>query len=75
MEERTDTQKRLIRAHLLSGHSLTQAEAYANFSCFRLASRIHDLKEEGMNIKRTMETSRNADGKTVTYARYSIATK
>lgn len=40
------TQELLILDHLKSGHSLTQLEALNLYGCFRLASRIHDLKED-----------------------------
>lgn len=41
----------MIIAWLQKGYSLTQLEALNRFSCFRLASRIHDLRERGYNIK------------------------
>lgn len=57
----------------MQGHSITQLDALRDFGCFRLASRISDLKREGMNIKKTMENSvSRITGKIVTYARYSL---
>lgn len=40
-----------IRAHLESGHTITQMEALSLFGCGRLASRINDLRNKGMAIK------------------------
>lgn len=48
------TQNQLIRAHLESGKSLTALEALNIFSTMRLASRINDLKNEGMIIQSVM---------------------
>jgi len=39
-----------IKAHLNGGASLTQLEALEMFGCFRLAARIRDLRDSGMNI-------------------------
>jgi hypothetical protein len=71
--ERITSQKEAIRDYLMQGHSITQLDALRDFGCFRLASRISDLKREGMNIKKTMENSvSRITGKIVTYARYSL---
>jgi hypothetical protein len=41
----------MIAAWLERGFSITSLEALQRFGCMRLASRIHDLRERGMNIK------------------------
>ena len=41
----------MIIAWLQKGYSITQLDALNKFNCFRLASRIHDLRERGYNIK------------------------
>jgi len=47
-----------ILAHLQSGRTLTALEALEWFKCFRLASRICDLKKAGHQIeKRTVQTN------------------
>lgn len=47
-----------IKAHLLAGYSLTSLEALQRFGCSRLAARIYDLREEGVQIgQRTVKTS------------------
>lgn len=47
------SQCKLIEQWLLDGHSITQLDALNLFGCFRLASRIHDLRKQGMNITAT----------------------
>jgi hypothetical protein len=47
-----------ILAHLKSGRTLTAMEALEWFKCFRLASRICDLRKAGNQIeKRTIKTN------------------
>lgn len=58
------SQNRLIKEYLQSGHSLTQMDALNLFGCFRLASRVYDLRNEGLDIKK--ETIELANGKRVT---------
>ena len=40
-----------IIAWLEKGNTITQLEALKMFGCFRLASRIHDIRERGYDIK------------------------
>lgn len=47
---RTSTQKERLRELLLAGDEVTALDALDRLGCFRLASRIHDLKSEGMDI-------------------------
>lgn len=63
------TQNQRIKEYLENGHKLTPLEALNLFGCFRLASRISDLKKRGMNIKTEMVTDANT-GKQ--YASYSL---
>lgn len=64
----TDSQNALIKGWLLNGYSITQMEALTQFGCFRLAARIADLKDKGLNVVTDMVTLEN--GKRV--ARYFI---
>ena len=48
--ESSESQCAKIRYWLESGNTLTSIEALQMFGCFRLASRIHDLREQGLNI-------------------------
>jgi hypothetical protein len=63
-----DSQNALIKGWLLNGYSLTQLEALTQFGCFRLAARIADLRDKGLNICTDMVTLEN--GKRV--ARYFL---
>ena len=45
-----ESQNRLIKKHLEDGHTITAIEALERFKCFRLASRITDLKQSGVSI-------------------------
>ena len=68
------THNQLIRKRLLEGGSITGIEALRDFGCYRLASRISDLRREGLDIVKTMETGINrVTGKPVTFARYSLS--
>ena len=72
--EQTQTHKRIIRELLLNGGSITALEALREFGCYRLASRISDLRQEGLSINKTMEESvSKVTGKTVRFARYSLS--
>ena len=69
------THNQLIRQRLLDGGSITGMEALNEFGCYRLASRISDLRKEGLKIVKHMETGTySVTGKPVSFARYSIET-
>ena len=48
------SQNENILAHLKQGNRITALEALNRFGCFRLASRISDLKKQGLNIDSQM---------------------
>lgn len=74
--KQASTHNQLIRQRLIEGGSITGLEALRDFGCYRLASRISDLRREGLDIKKTMETGINkVTGKPVTFARYSLSKK
>lgn len=50
-ETSSATQCAMIREHLMQGHTITSLEALQRFGCMRLASRICDLRDKGMDIK------------------------
>ena len=56
---KTDSQNALIKGWLLNGHPITQLEALNMFGCFRLAARISDLRDEGLDIKTHIVTLSN----------------
>lgn len=52
--------------------SITTAQAFTDLGVARLASRIHDLREQGHDIKREMVSAKNSYGDIVHFARYSL---
>lgn len=52
-------QTEAIKQYLDAGNSITAIEALNKFGCFRLASRIHDLKTEGYVVDKIMVTGEN----------------
>jgi len=61
------SQTKLIRQHLEDGHAITSMMALNMFDCFRLSSRIFDLRSQGLDII-TRKITRN--GKC--FASYSL---
>jgi len=61
------SQSKQIKHYLESGGKLTPIDALHKFQCFRLASVIHVLREEGLKIKTEMIKNGNKS-----YAEYSI---
>ena len=45
------SQCQMIRDYLESGHRLSPIEALNKFGCFRLASRINELRKQGLDIR------------------------
>lgn len=66
------TQCERILHHLEACGSITAMEAVGDYGIMRLASRINELKQDGVPIQREMVTGRNRYGEAVTFARYSI---
>lgn len=64
-----ESQNKQIKAYLETGRRITAWEALDLFRCFRLASRIHDLKQSGVAID--SDTIISDDGKR--YKEYWIA--
>lgn len=58
-----ESQNKAIKAYLKDGHSITAMQALKQFGCFRLAARIKNLKDEGMNIQKIM--MKNTKGKRI----------
>jgi hypothetical protein len=46
----TETQTQAILRHMRSGYEITALEALKLFSCMRLAARIADIKDQGIDI-------------------------
>jgi len=64
------SQKTEILEDLQNGHQITQLDAITEYGCYRLASRINDLRGEGHEISTTMITVQSRRGETKV-AKYS----
>ena len=51
---KTESQNKVLRKHLESGKSISPLQALNRFGIYRLAARIRNLKDDGMNISTTM---------------------
>ena len=61
------TQNQQIKSYLKQGKTITPLQALNKFGCFRLAARISDLRNEGLNIATKIVTK---EGKS--YASYRL---
>jgi hypothetical protein len=52
--------------------SITQLQALSDIGCMRLASRISDLRQQGVAIGRRIKTSKNRYGESVSFAEYYL---
>lgn len=64
-----------IMRYLEEFGSITPLEAMEEFGIMRLASRIHDLRAQGVEIEAETEFSKNRYGENVHYTRYKLANK
>ena len=55
--------------------SISTLEAFNDLGVARLASRIHDLKQQGYNIISETKTSKNRYGESVSFKAYRLAEK
>lgn len=69
----SNSQRAAIRRHLEAGNSLTALQALNHFGCARLASRIDELRQAGMNIETRWLRVQNRQGKWVRVAEYHLA--
>lgn len=68
--ERTTQNERIMR-HLAMFGSITAAEAMKEYGIMRLASRIHELKRDGVAIVKETRKAKNRFGEPVSFAVYS----
>lgn len=66
------TQNDRIMRHLKEFGSITQLEAMQEYGIYRLASRISDLRSEGINIKREMVKGKNRYNEPTHFAKYRL---
>lgn len=67
------TQCDLILMHMKKYGSITHMEAESEYGIARLASRINDLRRQGVAIKSEIIAGKNRRDETTHYARYYLA--
>lgn len=66
------TQKQLILNYIREFGSITPLQAFADLGITKLATRISEMKRDGMNIKVDSVQQKNRYGKTITFSKYSM---
>lgn len=66
------TQCDKVLAYMRQFGSITQLQALQDIGCMRLASRISDLRQQGVAIGRRIKTSKNRYGDSVSFAEYYL---
>ena len=66
------TQCERVLRHMRDYGSITSAEAITEYGIYRLASRISDLKKQGVPIEKEMVSGKNRYGEPTCFARYSL---
>jgi len=61
-----------IKDYMMEHGSISTLEAMQELGCMRLASRIHDLKQEGCEIGDEWESKKNRYGEPVKFKRYTL---
>lgn len=69
------THCQLILEYLDEFGSISPLEAIRDIGCYRLASRVADLRKKGYPIITDMETVINRRGRKSTFARYRMAVR
>lgn len=67
------TQAERVLEYIEQFGSITQLDALRDLGCMRLASRISDLKKQGIPIKSEVEAVKNRFGENCYIKRYSLA--
>lgn len=66
------TQAEMVLAYIEEFGSITPLDAIRDLGCYRLASRISDLRKNGFPIETKIEAVPNRWGKKSNVARYSL---
>ena len=67
------TQREAILQYIEDFGSITPMQAFADLGITKLATRISEMRKDGMEFKIEMVRSCNRYGKSVSYAKYSFA--
>jgi hypothetical protein len=66
------TQCEKVLEYMQTFGSITQIDALRDIGCMRLASRISDLRQQGIPIGRRIKTGKNRYGDSVSFAEYYL---
>lgn len=66
------TQRQLILNYIQDFGSITPIEAFSDLGITKLATRISEMRKDGMQFKIDTVKSKNRYGKTVWFAKYSF---
>ena len=66
------TQREAIVAYINEFGSITPMQAFADLGITKLATRISEMRKDGMTFKIEMVSTKNRYGKSVSYAKYSF---
>lgn len=67
------TQREAILQYIEEFGSITPMQAFGDLGITKLATRISEMRKDGMKFTIEMVNVKNRYGKTVTYAKYSFA--
>ena len=70
-----DTQKLKILRHIEDYGSITQMDAIMDYGIMRLASRVNDLRRDGVPIITEVVTGKNRYGEPTRWARYRMGAR
>ena len=66
------TQRELILNYIQDFGSITPMQAFFDLGITKLATRISEMRKDGIEFKIDSVTSKNRYGKTVRFAKYSL---
>jgi hypothetical protein len=66
------TQRELVLEYITRFGSITPMQAFADLGITKLATRISEMRKDGMEFKIETVKSKNRFGKSVHYAKYSF---
>lgn len=66
------SQKQMVLDYITEFGSITPIDAFRDLGVTRLAAKIFELKKDGHDIEKVIETGKNRFGNRTRYARYSF---
>ena len=66
------TQREAIINYITEFGSITPMDAFADLGITKLATRISEMKKDGLRFKTETVKSKNRYGKTISFAKYSM---